>query len=66
MTLFFSTSMIILIIIIYILLPPATLRSVGTGQAGEVELRRQTPIQITVRTINLRQRKKVEELLGNS
>ena len=24
--------------------PPATVRSVGTGQAGEVELRRQTPI----------------------
>ena len=25
--------------------PPATVRSVGTGQAGEVELRRQTPIR---------------------
>ena len=26
---------------------PATVRSVGTGQDGEVELRRQTPIQST-------------------
>ena len=30
--------------------PPATVRSVGTGQAGEVELRRQTPRDSAVLT----------------
>ena len=38
--------------------PPATVRSVGTGQAGEVELRRQTPIQI-IETKSIRQKEYV-------